>query len=152
MKNALKVTIALAVFLIALSAVSCSKPENPSIDLSTAVLNASSSATELKIESIREDGEGKLLKDSAGFKSVMDIMAKYTADRTQPRYREVAGKTEEVKIPYVLDYKLTFKMEDGSKLVFDYSYDKIWFTTKDTLYAGLVDTGLMEVLAESVEK
>jgi hypothetical protein len=137
---------------MALAGAACAKNQNPDIDLGQAVINASTSATELTVKSYREGGQATVLKGSTEYETVITYMAKYTPDRTQPRYHEIAGKTEEVTIPYTLDYMLTFKMNNGPNLVFDFSYDKIWFTTKDTLYAGLVDINMDSVLQQIVNK
>ncbi len=152
-KNVFKIALVFSVMVMMFAGVSCSKEENPSLDLAAAVDHVTTQAVEVKIKSYTSGDEVTLLKGTVTFGTIVGYFTGYTADRAQPRYQEIAGKTEEVTIPYVLNYILTFKLSDGSDLTFDYGYDKIWFTTKDMLYAGIVDTNMNEVLTQSfIEK
>jgi len=120
--------------------------------LAAAVLNVTTMATELTVKSYDNHQKATVEKDNPNFKTVINYLAKYVAERTQPRYQEIGGKQQEVQIPYVINFNLTFKLNKGSALTFDYGYDKIWFTSKDMLYAGTVDTGLNDVLMQILKK
>ncbi len=151
-RGIVKLFLIMVILTLALTSAACSKKENPSVDLGTAVSNVVSTATELTIKSYDNNQKATVAKDNTDFDKVINYFAKYVAERTQPRYQEIGGKQEEVQIPYVINFNLSFKLNDGSSLVFDYGYDKIWFTTKDMLYAGTVDLGMNDVLTQILKK
>ena len=142
----------MVILALALSGTACSKKENPSVDLAAAVLNAVTSATEITVKSYDSNQKATLVKGNENFTAIINYFAKYKAERTQPRYQEIGGKQEEIAIPYVVNFNLSFKLNDGSTLVFDYGYDKIWFTTKDMIYAGTVDLGMNDILLKTITK
>lgn len=155
MKNVqhIKEVLLIALILIlAIGGTACSKKENPSVDLGTAVVDTVNSATELTVTAYSNNQKVTIEKSDAGFDKIINYFANSVPERTQPRYQEINGKQEEVQIPYVVNFNLSFKLSDGTKLVFDYGYDKIWFTTKDMLYAGTVDPGMNDVLQQITKK
>lgn len=135
---------------MSLLAAACSKNGNPSISLAEAVTSVNASATALTVKSYQNSRQVTVLKGSPEYEKVVNYLYHYAPERQQPRYHEIAGKIEEITIPYVLNYVLTFKMDDKSTITFDFGYDKIWFTTEKTLYAGLVNLELNGVLNEIV--
>ena len=152
LRETLKITLIMVILVMALGGAACSKKGNPSVDLGTAVVDVVNSATELTVTAYSNNQTVTLGKSDAGFDKVITYFAKSVPEREQPRYQEVGGKQEEVPIPNTINFNLSFKLSDGSSFVFDYGYDKIWFTTKDMIYAGTVDTGMNDVLQQMMKK
>jgi hypothetical protein len=129
---------------------SCSKHENPSIDLATAVDHVITQAVELKVKSYLSGDEATLLKGTVTYGTITGYITGFRFDRAQPRHQEVDGKIAEVTIPYTKNYMLTFKLGDGSYLDFGYAGDEIWFETEEMIYGGIVVTNLENLLKQSL--
>jgi hypothetical protein len=151
-KSIFKMTMVLSILVITLAGVSCSKKENPTMDLATAISHATTQATNITVKSYTSGGEVSLNWNDAEFSTIVGYFAEYTLDVTQPRHQETGGKTTEITIPYARNYTVTFWVSEGYNLTFDYGGNTFWFTTKDMIYSGIVDKNLDEVLKQSLTK
>ena len=122
----------------------------PSDEFADAITKVSSSAVELDVRDYATGRNIIISRSHPKFESIIEYLEEFRVTLRQPRTVIRAGQTVEVEILHNIAFVLSFKLNDGSKVRFDYAGTELWFKSEGTIYGASANASLGEVLQQII--